>query len=162
LHRADPERDSWRRALRLAGAGFGGIALIPFMRYPGDPPGVGEPGTAGSRGVAYLGAVLIGLAAVTAAWQVHGRLARRGGVPFVRHLATLAVVLAGLAATWLLPPGRAPDEIPADLLWDFRLASLTALAVLWFGLGAAFGLLGERATRTTGRQARSRSPATTI
>jgi hypothetical protein len=152
LHRADPERDSWRRALRLAGAGFVGIALIPFLRYPADPPGVGEPGTAGSRSVAYLGAVLIGLAAVIAAWQVHDRLARRGSAPPVRHLATLAVLLAGLAATWLLPPGSEPQDIPADLLWDFRLASLTALAVLWFGLGAAFGLLGERAASSTGRQ----------
>jgi hypothetical protein len=37
--------------------------------------------------------------------------------------------------------------VPADLLWNFRLASIAALLVLWLGLGAIFGLLGERAER---------------
>jgi hypothetical protein len=106
--------------------------------------------------------VLIGLAAIVAARQVHDRLAGRGSAPPVQHLATLAALLAGLAATWLLPPGSEPDDIPVDLIWDFRLASLTALAVLWFGLGAAFGLLGERAARNTDRQARRRSPTPTV
>jgi predicted cobalt transporter CbtA len=35
--------------------------------------------------------------------------------------------------------------VPASLLWDFRLASLAQLTVMWLTLGLVFGLLMERA-----------------
>jgi predicted cobalt transporter CbtA len=150
-HRDDLEADAWPRALHLAGAAFVGVALIPFLRYPANPPGVGDPGTVATRTSGYLLAVLIGLAAVTAAAQLSAALARRGLAPAVRHLATACVVLAGAALTWLLPPGSEATGIPPELLWDFRVAALATVTTLWLVLGAAaFGLLGERAAGRLG------------
>ncbi len=144
VHRQDPDADSWRRAIRLAGAGFVGVSAIPFLRYPGNPPAVGDPGTVDARTRLYLVALLIGLAALTAAWQVHRRLAARAVGEPLRLLAAVGVVLIGLAATFLLPGVAGPTTAPAELIWGFRIASLATLATLWFGLGAAYGLLGER------------------
>ncbi len=128
-------------------AGLVGIALIPFLRYPANPPAVGDPASVDNRTAAYLGSVLIGVVAVTAAVRVHRWLTERGVRPPPRQLASLGLVLMGLAATWLLPDNIDVSEVPADLIWNFRLASIATLVVLWLGLGAIFGLLGERAER---------------
>ena len=42
-------------------------------------------------------------------------------------------------------PDVVPDDVPADLLWDFRVASLAQLAAMWLTLGLVFGVLMERA-----------------
>jgi predicted cobalt transporter CbtA len=151
----DPDADSWRRSILLAIAGLVGIALIPFLRYPANPPAVGDPASVDARTTAYLTSILIGLVAVTAAVQVHRRLADRGVRPSLRQLAALGVVVVGLAATWLLPGTTEVVEVPADLIWNFRLASIATLVVLWLGLGAIFGLLGERAERGVASEDRS-------
>lgn len=146
-HRRDPDADSWRRALQLAVAGLVGIALIPFLRYPANPPAVGDPATADARTTAYLAAMLIGVATVTATGQLYRWLTEHGVRLPLRQLAALGVVVVGLATTWLLPDNTAAIEVPAALVWNFRLASIATLVVLWLGLGAIFGLLGERAER---------------
>jgi len=47
-------------------------------------------------------------------------------------------------------PDTVPADVPATLLWDFRLASLTQLAVMWATLGVTFGLLVQtRTARST-------------
>src|SRR5439155_2734738 len=38
-------RDDWRRAVQLAAAGFVTIFLVPFCKYPANPPAVGDPDT---------------------------------------------------------------------------------------------------------------------
>jgi hypothetical protein len=144
VHRADPDAEPWPRSIRLATAGFVGVSLIPFLRYPANPPAVGDPGTVDARTRLYLAAVLVGIATVTAAWQLHTRLARRGVAPSLCQIATVIVVLIGLGLTFLLPGNPDPLDAPADLIWGFRIASLATIATLWFGLGAAFGLIGER------------------
>ena len=151
----DPDADSWRRSILLAIAGLVGIALIPFLRYPANPPAVGDPASVDARTTAYLTSILIGLVAVTAAMQVHRRLADRGVRPSLRQLAALGVVVVGLATTWLLPGTTDVVEVPADLIWNFRLASIATLVVLWLGLGAIFGFLGERAERGVASEDRS-------
>lgn len=144
-HRRDPDADSWSRSLQLALAGLVGIALIPFLRYPANPPAVGDPATVDARTTAYLAAMLVGIAAVTASGQLYRRMTERGVRLPLRQLATLAVVLGSLSATWLLPGNPDAIDAPADLIWDFRVASIASLIMLWLGLGAVFGMLGERA-----------------
>src|SRR3954462_11841357 len=53
-------------ALGLAAAGFLGIVLVPFLKYPPNPPAVGDPDTITRRTVTYLLTLVIGLLAVWA------------------------------------------------------------------------------------------------
>ena len=132
-------------------------SLLPFLRYPANPPGVGDPATIGLRTGAWLAAIVIGLAVVAAAWQVHGRL-RAASEP-ARHLAVAGVLVAGTALLWLLPANPDPVDTPAEVIWPFRMLSLLAIALLWAALGAGFGLAGVRAARTAGAAAPSPTAA---
>jgi len=132
------------RSVVLAALGFGVFSLLPAVTYPANPPGVGDPATVTERTLLYVLSVLMGLLVVTVAAMVHraigGRRLRPGQVVGVDAL----VVGAGLVAVLtLLPPSPdpVPAGLPADLLWDFRLASLAQLGSMWGTLGLAFGLL---------------------
>lgn len=145
LHRADPDRDPWRRALALGGSAFFGVFLVPFLRYPANPPGVGDPGTIDARTRAYLSALVIGVVgAVTLGLAARG-LAERGWRASHRQLALLGIAVATVALTFVLPPDTDEISVSASLLWEFRLLSLATSALLWGGLTVVFGLLGERA-----------------
>jgi hypothetical protein len=138
----------WARSVSLAAAIFAGVALIPSLKYPANPPTVGDPGTIGARTTAYFAMVGLSLLVVLAAWYVSKLLRERGVSPPARHVAvglgTVAVVAGLLLA---LPAAADPGDFPAGLLWNFRLSSLGTQLVLWTGLGVLFGALCERANR---------------
>jgi predicted cobalt transporter CbtA len=138
----------WTRSLSLAGAIFAGVFLIPFLKYPANPPTGGDPATIGDRTTAYLAMVALSLLVVLAAWYVARVLRDRGTSAPVRQLAVgLGVAVAVGALFFVLPASPDPGDFPSGLLWNFRLASLGTQVVFWAGLAAAFGLLCERASR---------------
>ncbi|MFY1632079.1 CbtA family protein [Solwaraspora sp. WMMB335] len=55
--------------------------------------------------------------------------------------ATAVAGYALLLAFWPATGVAVPADVPASLLWEFRLASLGQLAVLWTVLGVVLGLL---------------------
>jgi predicted cobalt transporter CbtA len=139
----------------LALGGFVTVQVVPFLKYPPNPPAVGDPATIGRRTVLYLLmlaiSVLAGLAAVSFGRRAAPRLGNWNAV-----LAATGGFLALVVAVYLVLPGV--DEVaagfPATLLWRFRLASLGTQAVLWAAVGLLFGALTER-----GLRGRSRRPA---
>lgn len=138
----------WTRSLSLAAAIFVGAALIPFLKYPANPPTVGDPATIGARTDAYFAMVGLSLLAILGAWYASRRLRERGVSAPVRQMAVglgLVIVVAALFVG--LPAATDPGNFPAGLLWSFRISSLGTQLVLWAGLGVVFGLLCERANR---------------
>jgi predicted cobalt transporter CbtA len=145
--RMDYESD-WIRSLSLAAALFAGAVLAPFLKYPANPPTVGDPATIGDRTIAYFAMVGLSLLAILAAWYISKLLKERGASAPVRQVTVglgLVTVLIGLMLG--LPATTDPGEFPAGLLWSFRLSSLGTQLVLWAGLGVLFGLLCEQANR---------------
>ena len=148
FRRRIPTRSEWRRSMILAGAVFLGAVLLPFVKYPPNPPGVGaDPATITAHTLAYLAMVALSLLAVLAAWRFSRGLE---GASFLVRGLTSAGILVGLwAFLYLAMPdfGGTSEHAPEDLIWHFRLSALGTQAVLWAGIGCAFGLLGERANR---------------
>lgn len=139
-------RGEWGRSLRLSAAVFAGAVLLPFLKYPPNPPGVGaDPETLTARTLLYLAMALLSLLAVFFAWRLAGQLADLA-VP-VRHLAVAGFLLACWALLLYVMPGSGTDagDASAELVWAFRLSALGTQAVLWGGIGCVFGLLGELA-----------------
>jgi hypothetical protein len=135
-----------RAALGLAGAALLGAVLVPFVKYPANPPAVGDPATINQRTMSYLAIVAIGLVAVWAAVVA----ARTQPVEWRRAAAGVAGFLVVVAVGYLLlpPADEVPAGFPPSLLWDFRIASLGTQVVLWTALGLAFGaLLAGRADK---------------
>jgi predicted cobalt transporter CbtA len=128
-----------RAALSLAGAGLLGLVLVPFVKYPPNPPAVGDPSTIDQRTISYLAMLVIGLVAVWAA-VVAARTQRaewRQAVAAVTGF--LIVVVIGIV---LLPNiDEVPDTFPPSLLYNFRITSLGTQTVLWTVLGLAFAAL---------------------
>jgi uncharacterized membrane protein len=145
--RLNAESD-WTRSLSLAAAIFAGAVLIPFLKYPANPPTVGDPATIGSRTAAYFAMVGLSLLAVLAAWHATRVLKGRGTSQPVRHVGVgLGVVIVVALLFVSLPASADPGGFPAGLLWSFRISSLGTQLVLWTGLGVVFGALCERANR---------------
>jgi predicted cobalt transporter CbtA len=141
-------QSDWGHSMSLAAAVFAAVVLLPFLKYPANPPTVGDPDTIGIRTVAYFTLVGCSLLAVLGAWYASGLLRERGVSPPARHLAVglgLVAVISGMFVG--LPPAVDPGDFPAGLLWNFRLSSLGTQLVLWTGLGVMFGVLCERANR---------------
>jgi predicted cobalt transporter CbtA len=143
-----PGRGDFGGSVVLAAVGFGAVTLLPALKIPANPPAVGDPQTVGRRTVLYAVVLLLGVAIAVAMPVIDRWLAGRVEVSSSRYaLDTLAmVVLVGLVLA-LVPgtPDQVPADVPAALIWDFRLASLAQLAAMWLTLGVSFGLLMERA-----------------
>ncbi len=137
-----------RRSVSLACALFAGAFLIPFLKYPANPPAVGDPETIGARTVAYFMLAALSLLAVLGAWLLARRLRERG-VETSRRRAIVGAAMALVVATLFLalPAGPSAGDFPVGLLWGFRLSSFGTQLVFWAGLGVLFGLLCERANR---------------
>lgn len=148
LHPSDPDREPWGRAVRLGAAAWFGVYLVPFLRYPANPPGVGDPATIGLRTNSYLSAVVLGLVGAVVAVLVARRLGGRGAP--VLQLSVVGVLIATVALTFVLPGNPDALAVPAALLWQFRLLALATSTLLWGGLAASYGLLGERSNARSG------------
>jgi hypothetical protein len=159
-------------ALLAAGA-FVAVYLVPFVKYPPNPPAVGQADTIGARTgwylVMVLASVVLAIAAVWLARRVAARLGGwNGGL-----LATGAYLVAIAVVAVLLPTTDETREtpqplrdgsgaiiypgFPADVLYEFRLLALGTQLVLWATIGLVFATLAGRlpGERAEGGQAPS-------
>ncbi len=135
----------WRRSLWLAGLGWGAFTLLPWLKYPPNPPGVGDPATIDRRQLLYFGLVALGGTLLWGARRLGLALGRRGWREPDRYLAVGSTVVVGAAVLLaFLPANTDHVMLPATLLWRFRLLSLATTTLLWGALGAGFGLGASR------------------
>jgi predicted cobalt transporter CbtA len=148
-----------RTALWLAAGAFAVIYLVPFLKYPANPPSIGDPATISKRTELYFAMIVCSLLAAVAALRVRTWLAAgrdAGTATVVAGLAYLAVVVAA----GLILPGvhEVPKNFPATTLWRFREASIGMQAVLWATIGVVFAAAAQRVM--VGAPARPRAAAT--
>ena len=140
-----PGRTDFARSVTLAVAGFLVVSLLPAIKYPANPPAVGAPETVDERTWYYLSFLAAAVLAAAALWTLRNRLP--GGWPASWRASTLTVLAVGvfglLVALWPVSPDPLPPDLPAGLIWQFRLSSLAELASLWGALGITAGLLME-------------------
>lgn len=132
-------------AALLAAGGFLATILVPMLKYPANPPAVGNPETLNSRTALYFAMLVISLAALTLAVKLGRRLVAKLGTWNASLAGAAAFIVAVAIAQLLLPEvNEVPEGFPADLLWHFRIAALGMQLVLWSVLGLLFGELTER------------------
>lgn len=129
----------------VAAAGFSAFYLVPFLKYPPNPPSVGQPSTIGHRSDLYFGLVLISVLSTAAAIVLARRLTPRLG-GWNATLVAFAAFVAVTAVVFAVMPGvsEVPFALPPATLWRFRMASLATQFALWATIGLAFGALTER------------------
>jgi Probable cobalt transporter subunit (CbtA) len=136
------------RSISLSGAIFVGAFLIPFLKYPANPPSVGDPSTIRERTAAYFALVALSLLTMLVAWLSARALKAQGfDAPRRRLLVGVGLVLVVAVLFLSLPAGPSAEGFPSGVLWAFRFSSLGTQVVFWAGLGLLFGWLCERARR---------------
>src|SRR3954469_22648189 len=143
-------------ALLVAGGGFLGMYLVPFLKYPPDPPAIGNADTIRQRSGLYLLMVLASVALLVLTVWLGKRLQPRFGTWNATLIAGGTFVAATAIVMLLLPsfgqlsanrslhsatetPGPLTDGtgkivfpgFPADVLFSFRLYSIGAQLLLW-------------------------------
>jgi hypothetical protein len=157
-------------AMLVAGGGFLGPYLVPFLKYPANPPAIGHPETIRQRTAVYVIMVGASVALLILSVWLGRRLSHRFGNWNASLLAGAVFVVAVAAVMLLLPPlghlaanhgygshatetpGPLTDAhgtivypgFPADVLFDFRLASVGAQLLMWAAIGLIFGPLAAR------------------
>jgi predicted cobalt transporter CbtA len=160
-HRRLTRRPARVTAALLAGGAFVAVYLVPWLKYPPNPPAVGNPDTIGRRTALYFLLLAMSLLATALAYVVRDRLRPRLGT-WNAGLVGLGCFVVVVAVVFVAMPGvnEVPATFPTIVLWRFRLASLGTSLLLWTGIGVGFGALTERAERrATGPVAAPAAPA---
>lgn len=142
-------------AALLALAAYLTIIVIPFTKYPANPPTVGNPDTIGRRTLLYLSMIAISVLAAVAAGRIRRQLLPALGSWNAAIVALLGFIGLVAVAQLILPAvHETPQGFPADVLYRFRLASLGIHATLWLTLGLGFGAAAERLLRPAAERGR--------
>ncbi|MFJ9745080.1 CbtA family protein [Streptomyces chartreusis] len=132
-------------ALLLSGCALLAVYVVPFLKYPANPPAVGDPDTIGRRTTLYFLMMVLSVLLAVAATILGRRLAPRLGNWYATVVAVAAFALViGLAFAFLPVVNEVPGDFPATVLWRFRLSALAMQLTLWAGFGLLFGELAER------------------
>jgi predicted cobalt transporter CbtA len=168
-------------ALLVAVAGFITVSLIPFLKYPANPPAASNDETIGDRASLFLLMLVIAVLAAVIATAVGQHLTTRfgtwnsaliAGAGFIAVIAIVMLILpplghldANVAATGAEHNTETPRALrdpdgnivfpgfPADVLAEFRVYSIAAQALLWGVIGLVFAPLADRLLRSGERPA---------
>ena len=129
----------------LAAAAFVVLFLVPQLKYPANPPSIGDPDTIRERTALYFMMIAWSAMAAVGALLIAGRLLQRFGIWNAWLFGGLLYLVAVGVVMGVLPPvNEVPEHFPATLLWQFRVVSLAGHLVLLATLGLVFGALTER------------------
>jgi len=132
-------------AALLALAAFVTISLVPDIKYPANPPAVGNPDTIGARTELFFIMIVASVVGMIIAVGFGRRLAARYGSWNGAIIAGIGYIVFIALIQYLLPPiNEVPEQFSAVVLWRFRITSLAMHAILWTTLGLAFGAWAER------------------
>jgi predicted cobalt transporter CbtA len=133
----------------LALGAFIALVIVPNIKYPANPPSVGDPETIGVRTGLFFLMIAISLTTMVFSLKVRRRAAMKLGAWNGSIVAGL-VFVAIIAAVQLSMPAinEVPAAFPAVLLWKFRVAAIGMQAIMWTTIGLLFGALVERSAFT--------------
>jgi hypothetical protein len=132
----------------LALVAYIAIVVVPALKYPANPPSVGDPKTIRFRTGMFFLMLLLSLAAMYLSIRLSRYLLSQQGLWNSCLIGAGAFALAIIVAQSLMPDiNEVPADFPAVVLWRFRIAALGLQAVIWISIGLLFGWLTERDLR---------------
>jgi predicted cobalt transporter CbtA len=136
-----PSSSNRKKGIILAGVMFFVLFLIPTLKYPANPPAVGDPETIYLRQGLYIGILAIsgfsslGLALI---YRNLGQIQSKKVIVPSFYIVIIAIAFA------VLPPN--PDEVtvPSNLLMYFRIITLITMGIFWGILGISLGSFWDK------------------
>ena len=135
-----PGKNNKQKAIFLAGIMWFVLFLMMALKYPANPPAVGNPETIYYREILYVTYIMIsGFAALGLAviWIRTNMNSKRIIIPLI-----YAAIM--VTAFVVMPSNPDKIEISMDLIQTFRIFSAMTIGVFWGVLGITFGLLWDK------------------
>jgi hypothetical protein len=142
MRRATPGWSPWAWACIAGLLGFWGVSMYTQIKFPLNPPGIGDEGTLLARqGFQFL---FIFVSAVSVALVIYGvgivNRSAAGGARWLRYASIgAAYAVVALLLAFAIPGVRdaAPDWLPPELTILFRSFTAAGHLLLWMGIALA-------------------------
>ena len=134
-----PSRNNIGKTLILAGLMWFTLFVIPFLKYPANPPTVGDGETVVLRGILYLTLIAISGFLAIGFYQIFKRLKAKNRIlPIIGYGVLMSLVF------FLMPEN--PDEISTsmELVNGFRVGAFLTGTVFWFTLALFLGVFWQK------------------
>ncbi|PMS38382.1 putative cobalt transporter subunit CbtA [Trinickia symbiotica] len=132
----------------LALAAFITLVIVPNVKYPANPPSVGDPGTISYRTGLFFLMIAISIATMVFSINVRRVLLAKLGQWNASIIAGLLFVAIIAAVQLGLPSiNEVPAAFPAVVLWKFRAAAIGMQVIMWATIGLLFGAWVEHGER---------------
>lgn len=131
-----PGKNRLFQAMILSGIFWVTIYLVPFLKYPANPPTVGDPETIVLRSLLYVSLIALSGLGALVFFKISQKLKSKkkilGLVGYVSFIVALVVILP-----------ENPDSVtaPSQLVEGFRMATVFSTTIFWASLGVILGLL---------------------
>lgn len=134
-----PGSNNIKKGLILAGIMWLTIYLLPFLKYPANPPTVGDPETVVLRSVLFLAFIAISGFSAVGFYQISKRFQGKKKLVSVIGYGVL------IGTLFVVMPAN-PDEIgaPMDLVNGFRMMSVLAVSSFWISIPIILGVLWNK------------------
>ena len=134
-----PKGHTVKKTFVLAAIMWFTIFLIPFLKYPANPPTVGDADTVVLRQTLYLLFIAISGFSAVGFFVLYKKLQnKKKGFAFIGYAVFITTVF------FIMPPS--PDEVtaPMDLVNGFRTMSIIAVSTFWVAEAIILGALWQK------------------
>ena len=134
-----PGKNIVTKAVFLSGLMWFTLYLIPFLKYPANPPTVGEADTVVLRMILYVSFIIISGIGVIVFYKLLTKLNKNK-----KYFALIGY--AGLMTIAFIIMPDNPDEItaPMNLVNEFRFVSVLGVSSFWGSVGILLGLFWKK------------------
>jgi predicted cobalt transporter CbtA len=140
-HSSVPGSNNKKKALIVAGIMWFVLFLMPALKYPANPPAVGDPETIYYRQSLYVAFLAIsGFSALGLAFLYR----KMGALNIKKAIIPIAYAAIISGAYLAMPANPDPINAPMDLVIGFRITSAVTISMFWGLLGVIFGTFWDK------------------
>ena len=134
-----PGKNDVTKSIILAGIMWITIYLIPFLKYPANPPTVGDGETVALRAILYISFILISGFGAFTFYKLSKKFQNNK-----KYLGLFGYVVFIVIAFFVMPEN--PDQItaPMNLVNEFRLMSILGVSSFWGSIGIILGVFWKK------------------
>ena len=134
-----PSDNNIKKTIVLAGIMWFALFVIPFLKYPANPPTVGETETVMLRGILYLSFIAISGFSALGFYQLHKRLEANKKI--------IAIIGYGIFITsvfFLMPDNPDKITVSTELVDGFRIFTFFTTSIFWLSLALILGAFWQK------------------
>ena len=134
-----PGKNDVIKSVILAGIMWLTIYIIPFLKYPANPPTVGDGETVMLRAILYVSFIVLSGISVVIFYKISGKFQNNK-----KYFGLIGYVIFITILFFIMPEN--PDEItaPMNLVNEFRLMSVLGVSSFWISIGLILGLFWKK------------------